>query len=229
MAEDALELHLRAAAAALDEHAPAFDTGRLRPAGRPPRRPIVALVCVLALVGVAAAPATISAIRDLFAVDVVAELGPLAPGVAPPMPGRTVSVAEARAYAPFAVRTIPTLGEPDGARVRDDVAGGMVTVIYSGGRVLLTQWRTAAVSARVAVVPVDGTAEDVVIGDSVSALWIEGAARGTLSLVGADGTRHGESLDVGSGVLLWERNGTALLLGGGTKGTALELAESVEP
>jgi hypothetical protein len=229
MAEDAVELRLRALAAALDERAPAFDVGLLRPSTRPrTSRAVAALACVVALVGVAAGPTTVSALRDLFAVDVVPELGPLGPAVAPPYPGRSVSFAEASAAASFRVSTIPPLGSPDGARVRDDVVGGMITVVYRGGAVLLTQWRTSDVAARVAVVPASGTAEEAML-EGVPALWIAGAARGTLSLTGADGTLHQESFDVGSGVLLWERDGFSFLLRAGAKAAAIELAAAVEP
>jgi hypothetical protein len=229
MAEDALELRLRSVAAVLDEDAPAFDRSRLGSSRRRGRRARVALVCAVALVGVAAGPATVAAVREVFAVESVPELGPLAPGVAPSYAGRSVTLAEARAYAPFAVWTVPSLGEPDAARVRDDVAGGMVTLVYRGGSVFLTQWRTADVGARVAVVPANGRAEDAAFGDGTPALWIEGAARGTLSVVGADGERHGESLEVGAGVLLWGREGTAFVLRAGTKDVTLELAESLRP
>ena len=101
MAEHELELRLRAVARELDAQAPAFDLGLLRSA---PRRRIrgrvVALACVVALAGVAAAPAAVSALRHLFDVDEVPELGPLAPGVAPPFAGRSVPVDAVQASRP---------------------------------------------------------------------------------------------------------------------------------
>jgi hypothetical protein len=229
MAEDRLELRLRTAAAQLDKHAPAFDVGRLRtvPARRT-RRTIVTLSCVVVvLAGAIAAPAAVSSIRGLFEVDVVPEIGPLETGVAPPFAGRSIPPEDLAVSSPFGVWTISSLGAPDEARVRDDITGGMVTVVYRGGGILLTQWRTTDVSTRVAVVPVDGAAEDVTVG-ALPALWIEGAARGTFTLVGADGEVHRESFDVGSGVLLWSRDGVALLLRGVGKAEAIELARSVE-
>ena len=99
---------------------------------------------------------------------------------------------------------ISSLGAPDEARVRDDIAGGMATIVYRGGSILLTQWRATDVAARIALVPVSGAAEDVTVGD-LPALWIEGTARGTFTLIGADGTVHRESFDVGTGVLDVER------------------------
>jgi hypothetical protein len=128
---------------------------------------------------------------------------------------------------PFRVWTIPSLGTPDGARIRDDVTGGMVTLVYENGAILLNEWRTTDVDARVALVPVRGAASDVTVGD-LPALWIEGAARGTLTLVGADGAVHRESFEVGGGALLWrERGMTFLLQGPGSSEDATRLAADV--
>lgn len=223
-----LELRLRAVARELDGQAPAFDVGLLRSVSRRRiRGPVIALVCVVALVGVAVAPAAVSALQHLFEVDEASELGPLAPGVAPPFAGRSVPVGDVQASVPFRVRMISSLGAPDDARVRDDITGGMVTIAY-GGRILLTQWRTADVHARITLVPVGGAADDVVVGD-VPALWIEGAARGTLTLVGADRAVHGESFEVGTGALLWKDNEmTFLLQGADSKNEAMQLAGGVD-
>ena len=176
----------------------------------------------------AAAPAAVSALRHLFDVDEVPALGPLAPDVAPPFEGRLVPVDAVQAAAPFRVRTITSLGAPDAAHVRDDIAGGMVTLTYGGGRILLTQWRATDVHARIAVVPVSGTAEDVTVG-GLPALWIEGTARGTFTLVGADGAIHRESFEVSPGVLLWNDDGMAFLLqGAGPKADAIQLAAQLD-
>jgi hypothetical protein len=75
--------------------------------------------------------------------------------------------------APFPVRGISSLGTPDAAYVRDDIAGGMVTLAYSGGQILLTQWPASGVGVRIALVPVSGTAADAAVG-RLRALWIEG-------------------------------------------------------
>jgi hypothetical protein len=103
--------------------------------------------------------------------------------------------------------------------------GGMVTLVY--GRTLLTQWRSADLDARITLVPREGEAEDVAIGGA-PALWIEGAARGTFTLTGADGTIHREAFEVGPGVLLWRDRGHELLLQGApSKEEALRLAADV--
>lgn len=229
MAEHALEARLRAAARALDADAPAFDVRLLRAEPRPrvPGR-VVALVCIVALGAVAVAPAAVSALQHLFDVDEVPELGPLAPGVAPPFEGRPVSLDQIQTSVPFRVRLIPSLGAPDSAHVRDDIAGGMATVGYRGGRTLLTQWRSSDVQARIALVPVQGRAEDVTVGD-LPALWIEGTARGTFTLIGADGAVHREAFEVSPGVLLWKAEGmTFLLQGTGSKVEAIGLAADVD-
>jgi len=224
-----LDLRLRAVARELDGQAPAFDVGLLRSGSRRRiRGRVIALVCAVALAGVAVAPAAVSALQHLFDVDEVSELGPLAPGVAPPFAGRSVPVGDIQASVPFRVRMISSLGAPDAARVRDDIAGGMATIAYGGGRILLTQWRTTDVHARLTLVPVSGAAEDVSVGE-VPALWIEGTARGTLTLIGADGAVHGESFEVGTGALLWKDGPmTFLLQGAGSKSEAMQLAAGVD-
>ena len=228
MPEHDLELRLHAVARELDVRAPSFDPARLSAARpRPMRRRLVALACLAALVGVAAAPTAVSSLQRLFEIDDVTDLGPLAPGVAPPFAGRAVPVDTIQASAPFPVRTISSLGAPDAARVRDDIAGGMVTIAYARGRTLLTQWRTTDVSARITLVPAVGRAEDVAVGD-LPALWIEGAARGTFTLTGADGTTHREAFGVSPGVLLWNQDGmTFLLQGAASSVDAVRLAGDV--
>ena len=150
---------------------------------------------------------------------------PLAPREREP---EFVPVDAVQASVPFRVRMISSLGAPDDARVRDDITGGMVTVAYGGGTILLTQWRTTDVAPRVTLVPVGGAAEDVTIGD-LPALWIEGTARGTFTLIGADGTVHRESFDVGTGVLMWNDGAmTFLLQGAGSKANAMRLAAEVD-
>jgi hypothetical protein len=228
MAEYELERRLGRAARALDERAPPFDARRLASVSRgrvPARVRLVAFACAGALAVVTAAPAAVTAIRDFIEIDLVTELDAPEPGVAPPYAGRGVGVGEAKAWASFRVRTISALGVPDGAYVRDDVVGGMVTIVYE--RIRLTQWPAREVDARLAVVPVRGQAQDVGVGGELG-LWIEGAARGTFTLVGADGAVHHERFDVGRGVLLWERDGIAFLLhGAGSKADAVRLGAAV--
>src|SRR5262245_5312122 len=226
-----LDLRLVAAARSLDGDAPAFDVARL-PSGRPrrlARRHALVLACVVAIVGVVAAPAAVSAIGDLFEVEEVPVIGTLEPGVAAPFAGRSVRLDDARAATGFRIRQISGRGAPHDTRIREDITGGMVTLVYEQDPwVLLTQWRTSDVSARIAVVPGAGSVENVTVA-GVPGAWTEGEARGTFTLVGADGTVHRESFDVRSGALLWRRaEMTYLLQGAGTMQAATSLATDVE-
>ena len=224
MPEHELDLRLRAVARALDADAPAFDPALLRDAPRRRfRTAAVAFVAVAAL-GVAAAPGAVSGLKSLFGVDEVKELGPLPYGVTDPFEGRQVPPKEVLNAAPFPVSLVTSLGSPDAAFTRDDITGGMITLVY--GQTRLTQWRETDVDARIAIVPAGGVAEDVKIG-RLPALWIEGTARGTFTLIGADGTVHRERFEVSPGVLLWKADGMAFLLQGAPKSEALQLAAEV--
>jgi hypothetical protein len=80
----------------------------------------------------------------------------------------------------------------------------------------------------VEVVASRGTAEDVTIGN-VPAVWIAGEARGTFTVIGADGEQHREAFVVEQGVLKWEEAGVGFLLQGARqKVDAVRLAASVE-
>jgi hypothetical protein len=119
---------------------------------------------------------------------------------------------------------IPSLGRPHAAFIRNDIAGGMASVTYDEGRIVLTQWPDKRIDTRITIVPTSGTAENVKIG-RLPALWIEGSARGIFTLMGADGTVHKERFDVDKGALLWKQDGVALLLqGAGSLEQATKLA-----
>ena len=97
---------------------------------------------------------------------------------------------------------------------------------------ILRQWSTLhpefAFLPRKFKIAVTGAAEDVTAGD-LPALWIEGAARGTFTLTGADGAVHRESFEVGSGVLLWHEDAmTFLLQGAASKAEATSLAAELD-
>jgi hypothetical protein len=225
VSEHELERRLAEVARALDADAPAFDPAALRATarGRARQRWVVAIALLAALAAAVAAPTAISALGDLFDVERVPELEPVPSDVAPAFGGRQAPLAEAQQTVAFRVRTIPSLGEPEAAYVRDDIVGGMVTVTYRDG-IRLTQWAVSDVSARAAVVPSSGTAEEVTVG-GLRALWIEGTARGTFTVTGADLTLHKELFDVAAGALLWRNDGAAFLLqGAGTKENGLQLA-----
>ena len=184
----------------------------------------MALAIAAALAAVAAAPAAVSALRDLFEVESVPELGPVAADVAPAFLGRPASPDEARAAVPFQVRTIPALGAPDAAYVRDDIVGEMVTLAFGngGGRVdaMACDRRACPDLDRPRAGNRRGRRDRVARG-----LWTAGTARGTLTLVGADRAVHRELFDVAQGALLWQEDGvTFLLQGAGSKENAVRLA-----
>jgi hypothetical protein len=226
MTEHELELRLRAAACAIDAETPAFDASVLRgTSSRPGRRRFVALAAALAIFGAAAAPAAVSGLRSLFGVEKVEKLGPIPADVVAPLPlfeARSITLDDLDKV-PFAVHMLPSAGRPTSAYVRDDIAGGMVTLAY-GDALLLTQWPDKRIDARITIVPTSGTAENVKIGKLLG-LWIEGTSRGVFTLIGADGTVHKERFDVEKGALLWKRDGVALLLqGAGSEVRATKLA-----
>jgi hypothetical protein len=229
MTERDLERRLRAVSGALDAEAPAFDLARLRaPRRRQIRRSVVIIACVLGLVCAVAAPVAVSAFRGLFDVDRVPTLTPQEPGVAGAYAGRTVPVDALPYSVPFRVRMISSLGTADEARVRDDISGGMATVVYRDEGILLTQWRTTDVHPRIALVPETGHAEGVMVGPHPG-LWAEGSARGTFTLTGADGAIHRERFEVSSGALLWRDGAISFLLqGAGSKEDAIRLAAGVQ-
>ena len=99
--------------------------------------------------------------------------------------------------------------------------------MYKDEGLLLSQWRTTDIHPRIALVPDAGHVEDVQVGPHPG-LWIEGSARGTFVLTGADGTTHRERFEVSSGALLWQADGmTFLLQGAGSKDVAIGLAAKV--
>ena len=154
------------------------------------------------------------------------ELGPVPADVAPAFRRPAGALDEAQAAVPFRIRTISSLGAPDAAYVRDDIAGGMVSLAYDG--VLADAMAAADVHARVAVVPGGGTAEAMT--SEVCGLWLEGAARGTITLVGADGTVHREPFEVAPARCSGRTTGvTFLLQGAGTRENATRLAAEISP
>jgi hypothetical protein len=222
MSEHQLELRLQAAARSLDSVAPTFDPAVLR--GARPRRVHPRIVAIAAVLALIVAPAAVSGLSELFGVDEVKELGPVPADVAAPFDGVQVTPEAVRKAFPFGARMIPSLGAPHAAFIRNDIAGGMVSVTYDEGRIVLTQWPADRIDTRITLVPTSGTAEEVKIGKR-SGLWVEGAGRGIFTLIGADGTVHKERFDVEQGALLWKQDGVALLLQGtGSQERATKLA-----
>ena len=105
----------------------------------------------------------------------------------------------------------------------------MVTIAYGGGRVLLTQWRTALTCTRASrSFPCQRHRGGRPRSETCRPSGSEGSARGTFTLIGADGAVHRESFDVAAGVLLWKEDEmTFLLQGAGSSLEATSLAAEV--
>ena len=167
MTDRALELRLR-------RRRPRARRGgaRVRP-GRDPyapprrrrvRRAIAAALALAAVAGAAVAPAAVSALGRFFGVEPVPGARACRAGRRTAVP-RTARAAEAEASAsvPFRIRTIGALGNPDAFHVRDDIAGGMVTVAYGATHAADASGRSqtsarASRSSRRAAPPSDVTA-----------------------------------------------------------------------
>ena len=220
-----LEARLHAAAATLDASAPRFDPALLTE--RPRRRRLLVAAAVVAAVaaGVVAQPDARSAVERFLGIETVEDLGPVEHGVAPPILGVELSPVAAEELVPFAMQDLDALGEPDFVYGRLDVRGGMISLLWNGG-VVLTEWPDDRVDATVTVAN-GGAAEQVSVGGR-AAVWVEGEARGTFTVTGADGALHRETFRVEDGALLWSDGGVGFLLqGAGSRERAVRLASSV--
>jgi hypothetical protein len=213
------------------------------PRGGPWYRARVALIAAVAatvVAAVAATPGARSAVGELIGrlpgldVERVPELRPFPLDVAPPYLGDRASLESARSQASFTVR-VPTRGDlepPDLVFYRDDVVGGIVTLIYGDelhARLLLTQWRGDLSSADYEVAGPGGRAEGIEV-DGRPAVWLEGPTQATYTFVGRDFARHREALRIGANVLLWSDGPVAYRLEGRlTRDEAVAVAESLAP
>ena len=112
--------------------------------------------------------------------------------------------------------------------MRDDIAGGMLTLAYEGGGSRLTQWRTSDVARAHRARPAERRRRGHRGRISVGPVDPRARRRGTFTLIGADSSLHRESFDVGTGVLLWKDDGmTFLLQGAGSSAEATSLAAEV--
>jgi hypothetical protein len=130
---------------------------------------------------------------------------------------------------------VPTRGElehPDLVFYRNDVVGGIVTLIVGDedhARLLLTQWRGDLASADYEVAGPGGRAEGIEV-DGRAAVWLEGPTQATYTFIGRDLQRHREALRVGANVLLWSDEPVAYRLEGHlTRDEAVSVAESLSP
>ena len=187
-------------------------------------RPLALGLAVVAAAAVAAlaVPQTRGAILDLLGIDGATvervETLPQAEERGLAVPGRPVTLEEARSAASFGVRAPD---EYDAVYLDRGFFGGLVSFVDRGDRLLLTQFRgestpfiekSAAPGTRIEQVQVDGS----------FGYWLEGRRH---VVVFRDDTGAVRERRVAGNVLLWERGGvTYRLEGARTLAQALEVA-----
>ena len=174
---------------------------------------VVALACVVALAGVAVAPAAVSALQHLFDVDEVSELGAARAGCRAPVRGTERAGGRRSGLGPVpraddlvarSSRRRPRARRHHGRNGDDRLRGRQ-----DPAHPVADDRRARPHRARPCQRRGGGRR-----GRDLPALWIEGAARGTFTLIGADGAVHRESFEVGTGVLLWNDGAMTFLLQG---------------
>lgn len=210
---------------------PAVRAGLAAPR-RTRRRWLLVAVAALALAGSAvAAPPLLDwlGIRGA-AVTRADELPAVRAQLEPPFFGVPVTLAAARRTTSFPVRVPEELGEPDAVYVRDDVAGGLVTLVWGAGpryRAALSSWYGRSTEFTIEKVVGPGTtAERLGVGGG-RGIWIEGQPH-TVSFVGIDGRYRLEQIHLAGNVLLWERGPLSLRLEADvSRADALAIARSL--
>jgi hypothetical protein len=209
--------------------------GRLPARRRSLRRP---LAVVVAAIGIALAAlfgfsdAARSAILDLLdavpgvRIERVEELPP-STLLTPFDLGRPLPLEQARQRAGFTVRLPSGLGQPDGVYFDRDPAGGAVVTVRYGNKLVLTEWRAAAVlfykrlgrRVRVEQANVEGAL----------AVWIEGGDH-AVYYFGVDAAEHSHHGRLAGNVLIWQVGEIGYRLEADVSRTrAIELAESLRP
>lgn len=241
-----LELQLRELGARWDAppDPPMADTvvARLASASRPPRRTRPRRV-VIALAGTALVAGSLAAIAparnaildffDIGGVRVVTTSPPTTPTatqpVAPHQLGSPLTLAQARAQAPFPLRVPGDLGEPEDVFVRTPPESGTYTMRWrspgTGGDILLTQFRGTFIGQK-SVDPSVTRIEPTSVGGS-DGFWLSGGPH-TFGFIDETGAFQTESARVVGDVLVWERDGiTYRIEGAGTLDRAIDLASSL--
>lgn len=214
--------------------APGVAARLVRPA-RPPwflragRVPAIAAAVVLLLAGSLAFPVTRDALADLLGVaGIEIRFGPppeVEPGERRP-PGGAVSLAEARAAVDYEIG-LPAIGPPERVLLDRRAAEEVVTLVYRGEDLLVTQFRGGLDSELIEKVLGPGTRLDVVTVDGATGYWISGARHSVLYLtptgaVGEDRAR------LAGNTLVWEVGGvTHRLEADVSRRDALRIARSV--
>ena len=195
---------------------------------------IAGAIVLAVAVALAVSPAARSAARAMLdripglTIDRVDQVHEFGWDVAPPYGGERVPLDYALVVTGFRVNGLERPVHV--AYARNDVQGGIVTLVYANPAVSVTEW-SAAPSSAAFEVPRDGaTVEEVVDIRGAPGVWIEGGARAVHTFIGADGKRHHEALTTERPLLLWQRNGIAFRLeGAADRDAAVVLAEELRP
>ena len=194
---------------------------------------IAGAIVLAVAVALAVSPAARSAARAMLdripglTIDRVDQVHEFGWDVAPPYGGERVPLDYALVVTGFRVNGLERPVHV--AYARNDVQGGIVTLVYANPAVSVTEW-SAAPSSAAFEVPRDGATVEEVDIRGAPGVWIEGGARAVYTFIGADGKRHHEALTTERPLLLWQRNGIAFRLeGAGDRDAAVVLAEELRP
>lgn len=184
------------------------------------RRLALVAAVILALTGalLAASPGARSALRDLFGLggaSVVRVERLPAPGApAGYVPGRIVSLAEARARVDYRLRLPPVGRRPFRVVLDDAVAGGAVSFVWCcDPELLLMQFPGTRSVDYVRKLVGPGTTVEELQVDGGRGYWLEGAVHAVV-FVDRDGAFHDSESRLAGNVLLWEDGDVTLRLEG---------------
>jgi hypothetical protein len=203
----------------------------LRLAARRRRRPwLLAAAVLAALVAAIAAPGARTSLLDWLRIGGVGierrDLPPSAAVRAGPLPGRPVSLAEARSAASFPVLVPHELGAPDEVLLQrsPDV---MVTLVYGSiaePRVILTQWRSEALRY-LKILPYSARVEPIGPPEAPS-VWVPDAHALSYQRLGGGGAE--EPFRLSAPALVWIRGELTYRLEGRlSRARALAVARSL--
>jgi hypothetical protein len=204
----------------------------LRVVARRRQRPwlLAAALLVVALAAAVAAPGARTSFLDWLRIGGVGierrELPPAAVVRAGPLPGRPVSLAEARSVASFPVLVPDELGAPDVVLLQSD-PDVMVTLVYGSAekpRLILSQWRSEALRF-LKILPYSARVQRIGTPDAPS-FWIPEAHSVLYQRIGGGG--HEEPFRLSAPALVWVRGDLTYRLEGRlSRDEALELARSL--
>jgi hypothetical protein len=206
-----VELRAHLAWPATPDLAPGVVARLTRAPARPPwflragRLPAIAAAAALVLLGSLAFPVTRDAVAELLGVAGIEIRFGRPPEIEPGermLPGGAVSLDEARAAVDYEIG-LPAIGPPERVLLDRRGAEEVVTLVYRGGNLLVTQFRGGLDSELIEKVLGPGTRLEVVGVDGASGYWISGARHPVLYLTPAGGVGEDRARLAGN-TLVWE-------------------------